>query len=124
MLQLAKSTYYPAYQRLKEEVGKAREEANDNCRFLAPLRIRLEKLIQRDEFNEIVGLFKPVMHTIMLVWRHSRFYAQPSRLVTLVREICNSLIEKAMASGESLHQKEPQEAVEVLKRILKVLFSF
>lgn len=104
----------------QEEVERARTEANDNVKFLAPLRARLDKLLQRDEFNEIVGLFKPVMHTVMLVWKHSRFYAQPSRLVTLMREICNSLIEKARSAGESLHTKEAPEAIEALKKILKV----
>lgn len=78
----------------------------------------------RDEFNEIVGLFKPVFHTLMLIWKHSAYYAQPTRIVTLMREICNSLIEKAMAAGEGLHQKEPQEAVDTLRTILKVLGSF
>lgn len=78
----------------------------------------------RDEFNEITGLFKPVFHTLMLIWKHSGYYAQPTRIVTLMREICNSLIEKAMSAGEGLHQKEPQEAVETLRTILQVLGTF
>jgi hypothetical protein len=39
-----------------------------------------------------VELFKPVMHLIMLVWRHSKHYNSPARLVTLIRELCNDLI--------------------------------
>ena len=46
-LRLAKSTYYPAYGRLQDEVEKARAQANDNVTFLAPLRPRLEKLLFR-----------------------------------------------------------------------------
>jgi dynein heavy chain, axonemal len=71
-----------------------------------------------------VGLFKPVFHTMMLIWKHSNFYAQPSRIATLMREICNSLIEKAMVAGEGMHQKEAQEAVDTLRMILKVLGTF
>ena len=33
-----------------------------------------------------------VMHTVMMIWRHSKFYNTPSRLVVLMREICNDLI--------------------------------
>ena len=61
---------------------------------------------------------------MMLIWKHSNFYAQPSRIVTLMRETCNSLIEKAMQAGESMHQKEAQEAVDTLRMILKVLGTF
>ena len=60
----------------------------------------------------------------MLIWKHSAYYAQPTRIVTLIREICNSLIEKAMAAGEGLHQKEPQEAVDTLRMIMRVLGTF
>jgi dynein heavy chain, axonemal len=60
----------------------------------------------------------------MLIWKHSAYYAQPTRIVTLVREICNSLIEKAMTAGEGLHRKEPQEAVDTLRMILRVLSTF
>jgi dynein heavy chain len=80
--------------------------------------------ICRDEFHDIVGLFKPVFHTMMLIWKHSNYYAQPSRIVSLMREICNSLIEKAMKAGEGLHLKEAQEAVDTLRMILKVLGTF
>ena len=31
----------------------------------------------------------------MLIWKHSRYYNSPSRLVVLMREICNDLIEQA-----------------------------
>jgi hypothetical protein len=78
----------------------------------------------RDEFNEIPELFKPVFHTLMLIWKHSKYYAQPSRIVTIIREICNSLIEKAMTAGEGMHRKEPQEAVDTLRMILRVLGTF
>jgi dynein heavy chain, axonemal len=61
---------------------------------------------------------------MMLIWKHSNFYAQPARVATLVRELCNSLIEKAMTAGEGLHQKEAQEAADALRMILRVLGTF
>jgi dynein heavy chain, axonemal len=47
VLQLARSTYHPAYLRLHSEVQKARTQANDNVAFLAHLRLRLEKMLNR-----------------------------------------------------------------------------
>ena len=38
VLELAKSTYYPAFQRLFQEVELARLEANDNVKYLKPLK--------------------------------------------------------------------------------------
>jgi len=32
------------------------------------------------------------MHTILLIWKNSKFYNTPARLVVLMREICNDLI--------------------------------
>ena len=74
----------------------------------------------RDEFNELVGIFRPIFHTMMLIWKHANHYAQPARLATLMRELCNALVEKALIAGEGMHQKEPQEAVDTLRMILKV----
>lgn len=35
------------------------------------------------------------MHTILLIWKKSKFYNTPPRLVVLIREICNAIITKA-----------------------------
>jgi dynein heavy chain, axonemal len=69
-------------------------------------------------------MFKPVFHTMMLIWKHSKYYAQPSRVLTLVQEMCNALIEKAMVAGEGMHQKEPQEVMDTLRMIVYVLSAF
>jgi len=35
------------------------------------------------------------MHTILLIWKESKHYNTPPRLVVLIREICNEIIRKA-----------------------------
>jgi len=35
------------------------------------------------------------MHTILLIWENSRYYKTPPRLVVLIREICNAIINSA-----------------------------
>ncbi len=92
VLELAKSTYYPAFQRLFREVDAARQEANDNVKFLKPLRKYVEKLNMMDDFPLLVDLFKPIMHTLMLIWKYSKSYNSSTRFVTIMQEICNDLI--------------------------------
>ena len=47
------------------------------------------------EFGMLTEVFRPVVHVIMLVWKHSKHYNTPARLVVLMREICNDLIDQA-----------------------------
>ena len=37
-------------------------------------------------------IFKPLMHILLLVWKNSRHYNKPARLVVLMREMCNAVI--------------------------------
>ena len=77
MLELTKSSYFPAFKRLCEDVGKARVEANDNVRFLKPLDPYFQKLSFGDEFPALTELFRPIMHSVLLVWKHSRHTTRP-----------------------------------------------
>eukprot|EP00891_Asterochloris_glomerata_P002883 jgi/Astpho2/2883/Aster-01037 len=126
VLELAKSTYYPAFNRLFREVETACLEANDNVRILKPLRKYFEKLNGMDDFTGLTELFRPIFHTLLLIWKHSRFYNTAGRLVTLIREVCNDLIMQAckFTPGPELMQMEPQEAVDKLRLTLKVLGTF
>ena len=75
-----------------QEVEAALAEAVDNVRFLTPLRKHLEKLSTMDDFVALADLFKPIMHTVLLIWKHSGHYCSATRLTTLLQEICNDLI--------------------------------
>lgn len=125
ILELAKSTYFPAFQRLFHEVELARAEANDNVKFLKPLKKYLEKLNMLDEFTALVELFKPIIHTLMLIWKGSKHYGSP-RFVTLMVEICNDLIMQAckFIPGPELIQMDPAEATEKLRLAIRILANF
>lgn len=45
-----------------------------------------------DDFPALVDLFKPIFHTLMLIWKNSRYYNNAARFVTLVQQMCNDLI--------------------------------
>jgi hypothetical protein len=131
VLDLTKSTYCSPFNRLCKEVSAACDEANDNVRYLKTLQPTLEKLISGSmgdatSFQELTESFRPTVHLIMLIWKHSKYYNTPARLVVLMREICNDLISQArvFVSPEQLFEIEAQEAVERLMITLKVCGTF
>jgi len=126
VLEVTKSTYFPSFKRLCKEVSTARVEANNNVNFLNPLVRSFERLNMSDEFPQLAELFKPIMHLLLLTWKHSRYYNSAARLVVLMQEICNDLILQGCnyVVGHEIMQEEPLVAVEKLKTTLMVLGTF
>lgn len=81
--------------RLLKDVNTACLEANDTVKYLKPLRKYLEKLNSMDDFPALTELFKPMFHTMLLIWKHSGYYNTSAKMVTLIREMCNDLIMQA-----------------------------
>ena len=129
-LDLAKSTYCTTFSRLCKEVYTARLESNDNMKYLRTLEEWFERLNTEEDFPGLQELFKPMLHIILLIWKNSKHYNTPARLVVLMREICNSLINQAClyVSGEQIFQRVDAEeahlAVEELKTTLHVCGAF
>ena len=94
---------------------------------MEPLINHLNRLTS-DEFSELIPVFKPTMHTLLLVWKNSKFYNTPARLVVIMRELCNTLIAQACiyVASEPLFEniEEPEKKVESLKQCLKLCITF
>jgi len=131
-LDLSKSTYCTPFAKLCKEVFTARIEANDNVKYLSTLEPWFDKLVGnvQDDFGSLMHLFRPTMHLILMIWKNSKCYNTPGRLVVLVREICNALIKQSCGyvSGEEIFrlidENEAGLAVEKLKTTLKVCGTF
>ena len=73
----------------------ARAEANENFKYLKTLLDLFNELTDYSkELTDVADLFVPIMHTILLIWTYSQHYNTPSRLVVLIREICNAIINR------------------------------
>lgn len=68
-------------------------------RFLEPLRKLLEKLNSMDDFVALSDHFKPLLHSMLLIWKLSSSYNSSARFATLFREICNELIMQVGAAA-------------------------
>eukprot|EP00884_Botryococcus_braunii_P022565 jgi/Botrbrau1/8993/Bobra.0148s0096.1 len=125
ILELARSSYYPAFTRLTKEVEAARGQASSNVRFLRPLRKLLEKLNMMDDFPLLPDLFRPIMHTLLLIWSNSPHFNVAARLVSIVRAIGNDVIMQAckFCVGSEVLQMDPAEAVEKLRVVLRITSS-
>ncbi|KAL7445854.1 hypothetical protein ACHAXM_010428 [Skeletonema potamos] len=129
VLDEAQSTYCKAFARLCKEVYSARLEANDNVKHLKPLEKWINKL-NEDDFGNLTTVFTPMLHVLMLIWKHSKHYNTSNRLVVVVQEMCNSIIEQAYRSisGEQIFSlidnEEANVAVEELSLVLKVCGKF
>ena len=74
-------------------VQTALDEAQDISLYLKPLKQLLDQT-ELVEFQYMAQHLPPLMHVVCLTWSHSRYYCKPGRVVVLLQEICNLLIEK------------------------------
>lgn len=130
-LETNKSTYTTPFSRLQKEVEEAREEATSNVRFLATLQKGIDKLTSESaDFETLDKNFDGVLHTILLIWKYSKYYNTPTRLAILIREICNSIIGQAMKyiSGPEIFNmiasEEANECYDKLERTLHICTAF
>ena len=65
-------------------------------------------MTDNQDFAQLTDSFRPVVHLMMLVWKHSKHYNTPARLVVLMREICNELIRQARAAPPTAHGPRPR----------------
>lgn len=92
LLEKTNSSYFPSFKNLFRDVVSALTEAQDINLHLMPLRFHLEDLEQA-EFDESEKLHAPLMHVICLIWANSEYYNTPGRIVVLLQELCNMVIE-------------------------------
>ncbi|XP_059853521.1 dynein axonemal heavy chain 17 [Delphinus delphis] len=92
ILEKAKSCYWPALQNVYTNVTEGLKEANDIVLYLKPLRILLEEMEQAD-FTMLPTFITKVLYTICFIWATSEHYNTPSRVIVILQEFCNQLIE-------------------------------
>lgn len=70
---------------------KGLAEAKDISIFLNPIQKHFTQ-IEDTDFAEVKPLLEPLVHVVCLLWSHSRYYCQSSKLTVLFKQICNLLI--------------------------------
>uniref|UniRef100_A0A8C4H1B1 Dynein heavy chain 9, axonemal n=1 Tax=Dicentrarchus labrax TaxID=13489 RepID=A0A8C4H1B1_DICLA len=120
LLEAVESSYFPAF----ANIGIA-HEAKDICTYLRPLQ-RLFEDMENAEFPDVRGQIGPLMHTVCLVWANSRYYNTPARLIVLLQETCNLLIQQARVYlvPEEVLRGEVSESLLKVQTSLEILQLF
>ncbi|XP_067892376.1 dynein axonemal heavy chain 11 [Heterodontus francisci] len=125
ILKIVKSSYYSTFKNTILKVTEALSEAQDIELHLRPLKYHLSHL-EESNFPEIEPLIAPLFHTICLIWSHSRYYCFPSRIIVLLQEFCNLIINQALnyLVPEEIFKVEIEEALEKVQLTIHILKSF
>uniref|UniRef100_A0A8C2XCX4 Dynein heavy chain tail domain-containing protein n=1 Tax=Cyclopterus lumpus TaxID=8103 RepID=A0A8C2XCX4_CYCLU len=125
ILRRVKSSYYSSFKDICLKVNEAVLEAEDIDLYLRPLRRLISNLEERT-FPQVDALLPPLFHTLCLIWSCSQYYCTPQRMVVLLQEFCNLIIEKAFAYliPEELFKMELEEGVERVQIAISVLCTF
>ncbi|NXB13890.1 DYH9 protein, partial [Rhagologus leucostigma] len=125
VLERVQSIYVPAFQNMLMDVEAALSEAQDIDLHLTPLRQPLED-IEAAEFSKVKPLLVPLLHVVCWVWATSKHYNVPVRIVVLLQEICNLLIQQAVVylSPEDLLQGEVEESLGKVQTVSDILNAF
>eukprot|EP00796_Vickermania_ingenoplastis_P004195 gene4195-3033_t len=120
------SSYYEPFTKLIDELKEASYEASDNYRYLKPLAPEFEKMSLSSSpvpFTELAstGVFRRIFHFLYLLWTQSSFYNTPNRLVFLIRELGNDLMEMAAENISVAEMAEGFEKKDVIERISTTL---
>ncbi|KAI1896620.1 hypothetical protein AGOR_G00096650 [Albula goreensis] len=125
LLDRMESSYYPAFRNMFQDVLAALEEAKDINIYLKPLE-RLFEGLESAEFGEIKSQIALLMHTVCLLWANSKYYNTPARVIVLIQEICNLLIQQARSylNPEDILKGETEESLSKVQGTLDVLQHF
>ena len=121
LLEKSMSSYYPAYKAMVTSVVEAQDEARDISIHLKPLRRHIEEMEEGD-FKELPQKMSPFFHCVCLVWANSKHYRQPSRLVVLLQEVSNLIVQLTHTFvSEEVLRMDADEGLEKLRDAFRVL---
>ncbi|XP_072903303.1 LOW QUALITY PROTEIN: dynein axonemal heavy chain 11 [Hemitrygon akajei] len=125
ILKMTESSYYSTFKSIILKLREAVSEAQDIELHLRPLKHHLSQL-EESNFPDIERLIAPLFHTICLIWSHSRYYCFPSRIIVLLQEFCNLIINQASnyLVPEEIFKVEIEEALEKVRVAIRTLKTF
>ncbi|KAM3873375.1 dynein axonemal heavy chain 11 [Diretmus argenteus] len=125
ILELMESSYHPTITTLMGNVFDALQEAQDIDLHLQPLHAQLSQL-EKEEFPHMEPFIPALFHTLFLIWTHCTSYGRPPRIVVLLQELCNLLIQQASdyLSADLLLREDTEEGLQKVKKVVRVFRCF
>ncbi|XP_064623162.1 dynein beta chain, ciliary-like [Lineus longissimus] len=125
LLEKTNSSYFPSFKNIFRDVVEALTEAQDINVHLKPLRAHFEDYEQA-EFDESKPLIDPMFHTVCLVWANSKYYNTPARVIILLQEVCNMVINQChnFLDPAEIFKGEVEECLEKIQKAQGILKNF
>ncbi|XP_041975803.1 dynein beta chain, ciliary [Aricia agestis] len=125
ILEKTTSAYYPCFSRLFKNIVSGLAEASEIDLYLRTLEKHFQGLEDTD-FTECQVLFRPLFHVICLIWRDSKYYCSSSKLMVLIKQICNLLIHQAKKclDPSTLFHSDIDEARQRIQLTIDILKNF
>ena len=137
------SNLYEFIRSMFRNVVAALNEAQDITMYLKPLGplftvslnrimhtyiflITMFQALEQTDFPDIIPQLRPLMHCICIVYSQSTYYNSPARIIVLMQETSNLLIDAARKylDPSSLFQVEVEEALDKVLVTLKIFTKF
>ncbi|XP_030610318.1 dynein axonemal heavy chain 9 isoform X3 [Archocentrus centrarchus] len=125
LLEAVESCYHAAFMNMQQDVLAGYNTQKDICTYLRPLECLFND-VENMEFPAVKAQIGPLMHTVCLVWANSRYYNTPARLIILLQETCNLLIQQARVYlvPEEILRADISESLLKVQTSLEVLLLF
>nr|P39057.1 RecName: Full=Dynein beta chain, ciliary [Heliocidaris crassispina]BAA00827.1 dynein beta-heavy chain [Heliocidaris crassispina] len=122
LLERTQSSYLPSFNNIERDVEAALTEAQDINIHLKPLVYQIESMDEL-EFSDLTPRLAPILHTVCLIWSNSDYYNTAPRVIVLLQEICNLLIDlcRTFLDPSEIFKLEPEESLEKVRGALTVL---
>ncbi|XP_075240849.1 dynein beta chain, ciliary-like isoform X3 [Convolutriloba macropyga] len=123
-LEQQNNKYATGVHEMRNELKKAVDEALDNIRFLKPLQRWLEEISVSNSVDQVGKLFRPLVHTMQLMWEYSGHYHKKTFFHNLVSLVANQVTLKACSFVNSNLLEDTKMAFEDLKYALNLCGAF
>ncbi|XP_060805137.1 dynein beta chain, ciliary [Amyelois transitella] len=124
-LEDTRSVYLSCFKSMLTNVVASVVECRDIYVYQKPLLTHFESY-EGTDFSDSKPMIRPMFHCIGLLWGNSRYYCSVEKLIPLLREVCNLVIQQCTNSIDpaSIFQGEPDEQLIKLRKALNILNHF
>ncbi|CAH0400414.1 unnamed protein product [Chilo suppressalis] len=124
-LEDTRSVYLSCFKTMLTNIVAAIVECRDIYIYQRPLQQHFETF-EGTDFSDAKFLIRPMFHCIGLLWGNSRYYCNVEKLIPLLREVCNLVIQQCTNSIDpaSIFQGDADENLLKLRKATSILKHF
>eukprot|EP01028_Stygiella_incarcerata_P003513 TRINITY_DN1708_c0_g1_i1.p1 TRINITY_DN1708_c0_g1~~TRINITY_DN1708_c0_g1_i1.p1 ORF type:complete len:4499 (-),score=1316.34 TRINITY_DN1708_c0_g1_i1:2775-16271(-) len=125
-LEVSKSSFLSGFDKLVAKVSEVHRSVENVCKYLDTLRDRFSVLEECQDVEELDKILVPIIHTLLLIWKHCPDYARPGHFAALLRMISNDVVRACSSylDGSTILRQEIPDALEGIRRTRKSVIKY